>query len=80
MQKMARQGKDARDARHRHAIIGMPSAIAIGIGIIGKALASARHAIIGIGRSRHRQGIGIILGMPSASAGHCSRTQQSGAV
>jgi hypothetical protein len=54
-----RQGKGRKDARHRHAIIGI---IGIGMPSSASSSASARHAIIGIGRSRHRQGIG----MPSA--------------
>jgi len=72
MQKMARQGKMARDARTQG--IGMPSSSACRQGIIGIGMpssachrqlpsASARHAIIGMpsasSSARHRHAIGI---------------------
>jgi hypothetical protein len=75
MARHARQGIKAGTARRQGIIIGHHRQ---GIGIIGIGMpssasssASARHAIIGIGRSRHRQGIG----MPSA----CHHRQQQDA-
>jgi hypothetical protein len=62
------QGKDARhrqlpSARHHRHAIGMPSAIAIGIGMPSASASSARH--------RHA------IGMPSsAAAGRSSRTAE----